>query len=223
MALSQEEQAYNKIKVAISKGYIKKGSKLKEVALAGSLNMSRATVKGAIKRLVFEGLAEHIPNKGVSVVSPTLEEINQTFQVRAQLEQMAVTLAQPHLKKRDYLALRKLVEKEQGLCRERKFEGYYEVNDAFHLRIVERSFNQVLVHYVKELLQKTTIYLVLFDPFFQLMDGRNESPNEHLEIIELLEKGDAMAAGQAMKHHLGTTVSGIDLERLYPSDYLSIE
>ncbi|MCG8617228.1 MAG: GntR family transcriptional regulator, partial [Desulfobacterales bacterium] len=77
MTISQEEQAYNKIKAAISKGYIKKGSKLKEVPLAGSLNMSRATVKGAIKRLVFEGLAEHIPNKGVSVVSPTLEEINQ--------------------------------------------------------------------------------------------------------------------------------------------------
>ena len=79
------------------------------------------------------------------------------------------------------------------------------------------------MHYVRELLQKTTIYLVLFDPFFQLMDGRNESPNEHLEILELLESGDAIAAGDAMKQHLGTTVSGIDLERLYPSDYLSID
>ena len=58
MAVSLEDQAYNKIKVAISKGYVKKGSKLKEVSLAKSLSMSRATVKGAVKRLVFEGLAE---------------------------------------------------------------------------------------------------------------------------------------------------------------------
>ena len=39
----------------------------------------------------------------------------------------------------------------------------------------------------------------------------------------LLEKGDAYAAGEAMKRHLASTVSGIDLERLYPSDYLTIE
>ncbi|MEH0021772.1 MAG: GntR family transcriptional regulator [Desulfobacter sp.] len=222
MAVSQEEQAYNKIKIAISKGYIKKGSKLKEVALAKSLDMSRATVKGAVKRLVFEGLAEHVPNKGVSVVSPTLEEINQTFQVRAQLEQMAVVQAVPHMTPGDYKALEALVKKEEALCRAREFKGYYEINDAFHLKIVGKSGNQVLVHYVRELLQKTTIYLILFDPFFQLMDMSNLSPAEHMEILGFMQGKKAGAAGEAMRHHLASTVSGIDLDRLYPSDYLSV-
>ncbi|MCG8637240.1 MAG: GntR family transcriptional regulator [Desulfobacterales bacterium] len=222
MVVTQEDQAYNKIKKAISKGYIKKGSKLKEVPLSKSLDMSRATVKGAVKRLVYEGLAEHVPNKGVSVVNPTLEEINQAFQVRAQLEQMSVIQAVPNLIPEDYAALRDLVEKEEVLCRDREFQGYYEINDAFHLRIVEKSGNQVLEHYVKELLQKTTIYLILFDPFFQLIDMSNLSPAEHLEIIGLMENNNARAAGEAMKHHLASSVSGIDLERLYPSDYLSV-
>ena len=136
---------------------------------------------------------------------------------------MAVSLAQPRLGNRDYAALHELVEKERVLCRERRFEGYYELNDAFHLRIVEKSANQVLVHYVRELLQKTTIYLILFDPFFQLIDGSNESPGEHLEILELLENKKTEAAGEAMKQHLASTVSGIDLDRLYPRDYLSID
>ncbi len=222
MVVTQEDQAYNKIKIAISKGYIKKGSKLKEVPLATSLDMSRATVKGAIKRLVYEGLAEHVPNKGVTVVNPTLVEINQAFQVRAQLEQMAVIQAVPNLTSEDYKDLKDLVKKEEALCKAREFQGYYEINDAFHLKIVEKSDNQVLVHYVKELLQKTTIYLILFDPFFQLIDVSNLSPVEHLEILELMENNNAQAAGDAMKHHLASSVSGIDLERLYPSDYLAV-
>ncbi|MCG8687280.1 MAG: GntR family transcriptional regulator [Desulfobacterales bacterium] len=222
MAVSQEDQAYNKIKVAISKGYIKKGSKLKEVPLSKSLDMSRATVKGAIKRLVFEGLAEYVPNKGVSVVNPTLEEIHQTFLVRAQLEQMAVSLAAPGLTAKDFKELEALVEKEEALCDAREVKGYYEINDAFHLKIVERSDNQVLVHYVKELLQKTTIYLILFDPFFQLIDVNNLSPDEHREILGLLQNNEGEAAGLAMKHHLASTVSGIDMDRLYPSDYLTV-
>ncbi len=222
MILSQEDQAYNKIKIAISKGYIKKGNKLAETALAKNLDMSRATVKGAIKRLVFEGLAEHVPNKGVSVVSPTLEEINQTFQVRGQLEQMAIIQAIPNMKGEDYSDLRELIKQEDALLQARELEGYYEINDAFHLKIVDKSGNRVLVHYVRELLQKTTIYLILFDPFYQLVDMKNDSPVEHGQLVGFMEKNNVLEAGEAMRHHLASTVSGIDLDRLYPSDYLSV-
>ncbi len=34
MTISQEKLAYDKIKTAVSKGYIKRGSKLKEVSLS---------------------------------------------------------------------------------------------------------------------------------------------------------------------------------------------
>ncbi len=222
MIVTQEDQAYTKIKVAISKGYIKKGSKLKEIPLSKSLDMSRATIKGAIKRLVFEGLAEHVPNKGVSVVTPTLEEINQTFQVRAQLEQMAVTLAQPNLLPEDYQRLKDLVRQEAALLKTGELEGYYEINDAFHLHIVEKSGNQVLVQYVRDLLQRTNIYLVLFDPFYQIVDMSTHSPVEHTEILKFMENGDTDAAGKAMKQHLASTVSDIDMDLLYPKDYLSV-
>jgi len=220
--MTQEDQAYNKIKTAICKGYIKKGSKLKEIPLAESLNMSRATVKGAIKRLVFEGLAEHMPYKGVSVVNPTLEEINQAFQVRAHLEQMAVTLAVPGLTARDHQVLESLIEQEDALCRDKQAEGYYEINDAFHMKIAGRSGNKVLIHYVRELLQKTTIYLILFDPFFQAIDAHNVSPDEHRHILELIKNMDGPAAGDAIKRHLESTVVNMDVEGLCPSDYLTV-
>jgi DNA-binding GntR family transcriptional regulator len=222
LTTSLEDQAYKKIKKAISKGYIRKGSKLAEVSLAQSLNMSRATVKGAIKRLVFEGLAEHVHNKGVSVVNPSLEEIRQSFQVRASLEKLAVTLATENLASGDFSRMHELIELEKELFHARELDRYHEINQGFHLTIAEKSGNQVLVHYVKELIQKTTIYLKLFDPFYQLLEANNSSPAEHLELLNLLKKGEAQEAGAAMEAHLKTTLKGIDVERLTPRDYLTV-
>ena len=217
-----ENMAYNKIKKAISKGYIKKGDKLKEVSLSNSLNMSRATVKGAFKRLVYEGLAEYEPNKGVSVVNPSLENIRESFQVRAQLEKMAAFSAAKKLSREDLDGLNKLIQEEKNIFKARELDQYYEINNAFHLKIAEKSGNQVLLHYIKELIQKTTIYLILFDPFYQMLDENNSSPQEHQKIVGWLEKKDGAQAAVEIQNHLESSMSGIDLERLLPNDYLTV-
>jgi DNA-binding GntR family transcriptional regulator len=222
MSGSLEDLAYNKIKVAISKGYIKKGSKLKEVSLAKSLNMSRATVKGAVKQLVFEGLAEFSPNKGASVVNPSLEEIKESFLVRAQLEKMATSLAASKFTPKDFQELHELIEKEKDVFQDRELDQYYEINNAIHQKIAEKSGNQVLVHYIKELLQKTTIFLILFDPFYQLLEGNNTSPFEHEKIVQWMEEKNGEQAGLAMESHLESAMSGIDVKRLLPNDYLTV-
>lgn len=222
MAVTLEDLAYNKVKIAISKGYIKKGSKLKEVSLSKSLKMSRATVKGAVKRLVFEGLAEYSPNKGTSVVNPSLKEIQESFLVRAQLEKTATSLAAMELGPEDFLELYTLIEKEKDIFKARELNLYYEINNAIHLKIAEKSGNQVLFHYIKELLQKTTIFLILFDPFYQLVEVYNTSPAEHQKIVQLLEDKNGEQAGLAMEHHLASAVSGIDVNRLFPTDYLTV-
>lgn len=222
MAENLEDLAYERIKVAISKGYIKKGSQLKEVSLAKDLKMSRATVKGAFKRLVHEGLAEYRLNKGVSVVNPSLEDIKEAFQIRAQLEKMSTTLATENITPKDFIELHRLIREEENLYKARELDKYYEINNAFHLTIAEKSGNRMLAHYVTELLQKTTIYLILFDPFYQILATSNPSPLEHLKIVSYLENNEAEKAGCEMQHHLESSLKGIDLNRLFPEDYLTV-
>jgi len=222
MAENLEYLAYERIKIAISKGYIKKGNQLKEVSLAKDLKMSRATVKGAIKRLVHEGLAEYRLHKGVSVVSPTLEDIQEAFQIRAQLEQMSTSLASANITSQDFKELHKLIKEEEHVFKIRELEKYYEINNDFHLKIAKKSGNRMLVHYVTELLQKTTIYLILFDPFHQMLAAKNPSPQEHRQIVQYLEKNDGEKAGLEMKNHLESSMKGIDYKRLFPEDYLTV-
>jgi len=221
MAENLEYLAYEKIKVAISKGYIKKGAQLKEVPLARDLKMSRATVKGAFKRLVYEGLAEYRLNKGVSVVNPSLEDIKEAFQIRAQLEKMSTSLAAENITPEGLKELHRLIRDEENVFKARELDKYYETNNAFHLKLAENSGNRMLVHYVAELLQKTTIYLILFDPFYQTLTTNNTSPLEHRKIVQYLEKNEGKKAGGEMKRHLESSMRGIDLKRLLPEDYLT--
>ncbi len=223
MTNSLEDLAYSKIKVAIFKGYIKKGDKLKEVSLSNSLKMSRATVKGAIKRLVYEGLAEHIPNKGASVVNPSFEEIKESFLVRSQLEKMAISLAVENFAPNDFSELQDLIEAETEGFKTEEQEEEYKINAAFHIKIAQRSENSVLIHYIHELIQKTTIYLILFDPFYQRLDVNNSSPAEHQHILDLLKNKNVEKAAEAMGSHLESTMNNIDEHQLLPKDYLIIQ
>lgn len=222
MAENLENTAYEKIKVAISKGYIKKGSQLREVPLTKNLNMSRATVKGALKRLVYEGLAEHKQNRGIFVINPSVEDIQETFQVRIQLEKMAASLAVSRLHSKDFEKLHQLIQEEKNVFKARELDRYYEINNAIHLQIANSSGNKLLCHYIEDVLQKSTIYLILFDPFYQMLDRSNSSPFEHETIVRCLEKKDERQAGIEIKKHLESSIKGIDVERLFPEDYLTV-
>ena len=84
--------------------------------------------------------------------------------------------------------LHQLIYKERDVFSARKLDQYYGINNTIHLKIAEKSNNKVLFHYVKELLQKTTIFLILFDPFYQLLDGDDTSHDQHEKIVQWLEK-----------------------------------
>lgn len=215
-----ENLAYDRIKTAIIKRYIKQGSKLVEATVAKQLGISRTPVRGALKRLAYEGFVEFIPNKGAYVIEPTIEEIKQTFAVRAQLEKMAAALAAERISDADIEELHRLIEEEDRVFKEGEVERYYEVNDAIHLKIAQAADNAILYKYVNDLLVKTKIFLILFDPFRRL--DINPSPIEHSEIVQYLKNRDAAKAEAAMETHLKSALDGMDMKRLLPEDYLAL-
>lgn len=100
----------------ILKRYIKQGDKLVETALAAQLEVSRTPVRGAIKRLVYEGFASYIPNKGACVISPAREEIEETFFVRRRLESSAARLAAERISPAQINILREAIKAERTIA-----------------------------------------------------------------------------------------------------------
>eukprot|EP00831_Metopus_contortus_P058873 TRINITY_DN50969_c0_g1_i1.p1 TRINITY_DN50969_c0_g1~~TRINITY_DN50969_c0_g1_i1.p1 ORF type:complete len:604 (-),score=138.20 TRINITY_DN50969_c0_g1_i1:113-1924(-) len=83
---SSVEKVAATLRRAIFKGTFLPGDQLKEVALSRSLGVSRGSVREALRILATEELVVHLPNKGASVRTLSLEEIDDIFLTRHILE-----------------------------------------------------------------------------------------------------------------------------------------
>lgn len=219
MDKSNEEFVYQKLKNAIIKRYIKQGTKLVETALAKQLKVSRTPVRGAIRRLAHEGFATYETNKGACVIEPTSEEIKGAFFVRSQLEKAAARLAAENITPAQLAQLRAYIDEEIRIFENRDLNEYYRVNDAIHLIIAQASGNPVLTRYIEELLNRTKIYLILYDPFYTM--PMNPSIHEHQQVVASLETRDPAAAEAAMQAHLDSAFEGMEIQAL-PEDYIAL-
>jgi DNA-binding GntR family transcriptional regulator len=217
--INSEDSVYRKLKTAIRKRYIRQGSQLVEVALAQQLGVSRTPVRSAIKRLEAEGLVNSIPNRGAFVITPTQREIEETFLVRAQLEIMATQLTAAIITPEQSRELRDLIQVETTVFDKNNLDEYYEANDALHLKIAELSGNRVLYSYISDLLDRTRIFLILYDPFYKL----EYSPTkEHEAIVDAITNHDAERACAAVREHINSSINGLESAGQLPDDYLSI-
>lgn len=217
--INSDDSVYIKLKTAIRKRYIKQGSQLVEIALAQQLGVSRTPVRSAIKRLEAEGLVNSIPHRGAFVITPTQKEIEETFLVRAQLEIMACKLAATHVTQKQIQELEEIIQHETAIFSDSELEKYYAANDNLHLKIAEFSGNGILTSYIKKLLDKTRIYLILYDPFYKL----EYSPTmEHRSIVEAIARHDPEGAAAAIEEHINSSINGLQSAGQLPEDYLSV-
>lgn len=216
--MNMEEMVYSKIKSSIYKKYIRPGSQLVETKIADQLGVSRTPVRGAIRRLTSEGYVQNIPNRGAFLIKPTLEEIISVYSVRIQLERMAAKLAAQNISSAYIKRLYDLVEEEKQIFDLRDPSSYYKVNDSFHSIISEATQNHVLHYYVMDIVNRASIYSILFEPLHKT--EINQSEEEHLEIAKALEKRDPKQAEDAMVNHLVSSLEAMKLEgeKIVPPD-----
>ncbi len=219
MEKNSEDFIYKKLKNAIIKGYIKQGTKLVETAIAKQIKVSRTPIRAAIRRLTYEGFATYETNKGASVIKPTLEEIKETFFVRQQLEKAAVRLAAVNIMPAQIDQLQSYLDEEIRIFKNRNLDEYYRINDSIHILIAKAAGNNIMVRYIEELINRTKIYLILYDPF-QTMPF-NPSIHEHQKIVDALKVKDPSSAEKSMGIHLQSAYKGMEIPIL-PKDYISL-
>jgi DNA-binding GntR family transcriptional regulator len=74
---------------AIVEGEFQPGQKLREVDLAQSFGVSRASVREALRLVASEGLVTILPQRGAQVTALTAGEVRDVFEIRANLMGLA--------------------------------------------------------------------------------------------------------------------------------------
>jgi DNA-binding GntR family transcriptional regulator len=204
------EQLTEKINLKIANGEYPPGARLRQEALADEFSVSRTPIREALRRLEVQGAIIHHANRGAVVRSADLREIREAYEVRAELEGLAIELAvkwitddQIERMKRAQVrmvrAFNKPIPKSGKLAKDAP--NWVEANEEFHSIVLEASGNRRLRQIIQNLhlgfIRKVMLSAVA-------MHGRQMRENiaQHEIILETLERHDATEARRLMRHHI---------------------
>jgi DNA-binding GntR family transcriptional regulator len=198
---SLTDQACNLIKEVILSDKYSPNQKLNEVELSNSLGVSRGPIREAFQRLAYEGLVKLVPNKGAFVISFSLKEVEDIYELREYLEIMAIKLATERADQSDYRKLSDLLKATERMIEKNRYTSYPWDSD-FHLQIVRCTKNQKLEEYINKLYAQ--MRLIRYRSGSK--DGRAaEAFKEHAEICEALCERNCKKAEQLMVNHIRTS------------------
>lgn len=89
--------AYEFIRERIISGEFEGGRKITTEDVATSIGLSRMPVREALRQLASEGLVTLLPNRGARVTMPSIEQVQELFEMRAALEGLAAATARENI------------------------------------------------------------------------------------------------------------------------------
>ena len=81
------------IQARVLNGEIPTGTRLRQESLAAEFGVSRTPVREALRKLQANGIVEVQPHRGALVRRPSAREVREAYEVRAELEGLAASLA----------------------------------------------------------------------------------------------------------------------------------
>ncbi|MEB3103626.1 GntR family transcriptional regulator [Ferviditalea candida] len=182
------------IRNAILRGEFQPGERLVQEELAQALKVSRMPVREALHKLESEGLVILEPHRGAIVKKVDVEDLDEIYYLRSQLEKMAVELSVPRMTLDDIAKLEELLQRMEGID---DVERFVEANIEFHKLLVKYCAWKRLLNFIE------TLWNGLPQQTPHFLEGQLEISNrEHREIVEAVKVKDSAKAGQLLSEHI---------------------
>ena len=199
-------RAFATIRQAILSGDLAPGRRLVEEDLAGSLGVTRQSLRAALLDLTADGLVERVPNRGARVRIVTTEEAVAITECRMALEALCAVKAALRITDSGAAQLRELGENLRRSVADGNSLRYSELNRELHRRIGVISEQHVAIG----LLDRLHAQLVRHQFQLALRPGRPEvSLAEHLAILEAVADRRPNDANLAVRAHLASVIEAL--------------
>ena len=196
---SLREQALSALRIAITSGELEPGRHLVETELSDMLQISRGTLREALRQLEQEGLLSAGPRGRLSVRHLDAKEIRDIFAVRAALESLAArTLCELPDRVQVTASLRTAIEA-MAAAAQGSLEERIESDLEFHRTMCRLTGNETLLH-SWESLEGSIRMSIMFAGVERAVS--NMSVDRHFDIVTAIESGDASLARQTILEHM---------------------
>jgi DNA-binding GntR family transcriptional regulator len=203
---SLREQALSALRTAITSGELAPGRHLVETELSEMLQISRGTLREALRQLQQEGLLSAGPRGRLSVRHLNEKEIKDIFAVRAALESLAArTLCELPDRVRVIESLHLAIDAMET-ARDASLEERIESDMEFHRTLCRLTGNETLLHSWESLEGSIRMSIM----FGGLEKGvSNMDVQRHRDIVTAIETGDASLARKTIREHMDSAADNL--------------
>lgn len=182
------------------------GQRLVEEELAGTLGVTRASLRAALFDLTAEGLVERIPNRGARVRAISLDEAVAIIECRMVLEGLCAAKAAERVTEPEAARLRQLgADMERSVAAGEPLK-YSALNHELHRLVREISAQPVAA----SLLERLNGQLVRHQFQLSLRPGRpQQSLPQHLAMITAIAGRQPAEAEEATRRHLRSVIAAL--------------
>ncbi len=199
--VTRASYAYDELKRGLLVGDHPLGRRLREVALAEQLGVSRTPVREALSRLHSEGLVVRLPEGGFAPAAPDLHTVFELYEVRRSLEFTA--LGRGAHDRDELAAIRDTWAAMSAPSTDADCDPEFVLRDeAFHVSLALASGNHALADLLRHVNER--IRLVRMQDFLTA-DRVDKTIAEHLGIVERLLAGEPEAASEQLAAHLAVS------------------
>jgi DNA-binding GntR family transcriptional regulator len=197
--------AYSTLRSGILDGRYPPGERLGEIEVAAEIGLSRTPVREALRRLGSEGLVDVLPNRGARVRTWTVDDLEQTYELRAVLEGLGARRAAARISAEQLAELDRLADEMVGcdpsLGRRPagEFDDLAMLNARFHAVIVEASGSDRLAATLAGLIQLPLV-MRTYRRYTPAALARSHA--HHRELVDALAARDGVWAESVMRSHV---------------------
>lgn len=200
------------ITTAIVERRLMPGTKLAEQKIADIFEVSRTIVRQALNQLSRDHLVVLEQARGAFVAMPSVEEARQVFAVRSMLETALVKQLCAGITDAQIAQLRAHLRAEREAVSRTDVSGRTHLLADFHVVLARMLGNDVLAQVLADLLSRSSLIALMY----QSSHSAEHSQDEHVQIVDALERRDARAAVRLMEQHLASVESNLRLDPRTP-------
>lgn len=192
-------QATEALRERILRGVYADDTPLRQDALAAELGVSRIPIREALRQLEAEGLVVFNPHRGAVVSSLSVDEIEELFELRAQIESDLVHRAVVRTKSDQIARAKEILKAYEAAFRAGEVAEWGKLNWEFHSTLYAPADRPFTMAIIQRLHQQSDRYMRMQ---LVLTHGESRAIDEHRAILAAVTAHDVKKASSLMRQHI---------------------
>ncbi|CAA6814405.1 MAG: DNA-binding transcriptional regulator, GntR family [uncultured Thiotrichaceae bacterium] len=212
------DRMFQDLRRSILEGGMPAGKKISEPELAAAYGVSRGSLREAIGKLENCNLVTRRPNIGARIISFSIDQLMEIYQIREAMEGMAARLAAQNMTEQEVQNLQELIKRQKSSTPEQPENNNlkHDPDLDFHFCVIKGSQNERLIRMLcQDLYDLVRFYRLRLNPGFT-----PKAQIEHELIVDAITRRDGEMAEVLMRHHIRASRdrAKLQLENMTPEE-----